>query len=64
MSSMTQFAGAEGRPRLIQALRAQTLVRHDQSVAEALADLGELISVRTGDNLVREGETGIEVLSV
>jgi len=58
MSSMTQFSGAKGRPRLIQALRAQTLVRHDQSVAEALADIGELTLVKTGDSLVREGEAG------
>lgn len=64
MTSKNQYSGAEGRPRLIQALRAQTVVRHELTVAEALADVGDLLPVKAGDSLVHEGDTGSDFFFV
>jgi len=50
-----KFEGAEGRDRLIRALEAQTIIRHDTAVATALADSGELVDIKTGEAIVEQG---------
>ena len=51
----TQFEGQNGRSRLVTALEAQAIVRHDTVVATALAEQGELLDVAAGAVLVEQG---------
>lgn len=50
-----KFEGAEGRDRLIRALEAQTIIRHDTVVATAMADSGELFDIKAGEAIVEQG---------
>lgn len=45
------------RAVLVEALRAQKIVQGDTAVAEAIADVGELLEFAPGQNLIEEGGT-------
>ena len=50
-----RFTGAEGRRRLITALRSQPLAQGSEALAAALADAGELRLCPTGEDLITQG---------
>ncbi len=56
----SQFEGAHGRARLIHALGDQTIVRHDEAIATAIADAGELLEVRAGEMIAKQDEPGAD----
>ena len=49
-----RFEGGQGRGLLLEALQKQDIVRYDKSLAEALADGGEIIEFDAGADLVRQ----------
>lgn len=51
-----RFEGDQGRPVLISALRRQTLIRGDVTLAEAFAQRGELVLLTPGERLIEQGQ--------
>ena len=49
-----RFEGGRGRGLLLEALQKQDIVRYDKSLAEALADGGEIIEFDAGADIVRQ----------
>lgn len=55
-SIKSRFEGTEGRRRLIEAIKTQRLVEHDEALANALADAGELVEFATGTQFITQGD--------
>jgi predicted nucleotide-binding protein len=55
MSMAKRFDGVEGRRRLVEAIKAQRLVEHDEALATALVDAGELFEFTTGTQFITQG---------
>lgn len=51
-----RFEGQDGHRRLIQAVKAQRLVEHDEKLANALINAGELVSFTPGEQLIVQGD--------
>lgn len=51
-----RFEGAEGRQRLIEAIKFQRLVENDQALATALVDVSEVIELPTGKQFITQGD--------
>jgi len=56
-----RFADEDGRRRLIEALREQRIVEHDEHLASALADAGEIVEYKPGDPIVMQGASDSDV---
>ncbi len=59
-----RFVGAEGRTHLVEVLREQRLVQNDVTLAEHLADHGELIEFSQGDTLIAQGASDNSALFI
>ena len=55
-SLKSRFDGTNGRRRLIDALKSQRLVGHDEVLATALADAGELVEFDPGTQFINQGD--------
>jgi CRP/FNR family cyclic AMP-dependent transcriptional regulator len=51
----TRFEGPEGKRRLIEAIRSQRLIEHDEALATALVEAGELVEIATGTQFLTQG---------
>jgi CRP/FNR family transcriptional regulator, cyclic AMP receptor protein len=56
-----RFTGEQGRRRRIEALKQQAIVAGDTALAEALADLVEIISVPVGTEIIKQGAEDTDV---
>lgn len=57
-TSMKQrFEGPAGRSLLVDAIKAQRLVEHDEALASALVDVGELVELPSGTQFITQGNT-------
>lgn len=56
-----RFQGQEGRRRLIEALKNNRLVEHDDKLADELADLGELKPYSADDTIIMQGAADNDV---
>lgn len=56
LSLKSRFDGPNGRRRLIDAIKSQHLVEHDEAFATALIDAGELVEFETGMQLINQGD--------
>jgi CRP/FNR family transcriptional regulator, cyclic AMP receptor protein len=56
-----RFEGSDGKRRLIDALRDQRLIEHDEALATSLADSGELINVAPGTDLIVQGHADNDI---
>ena len=54
-SMKSRFEGPDGKRRLVEAIRSQRLVEHDEALATALVEAGELIEVSTGTQFLSQG---------
>lgn len=52
---INRFEGAEGKRRLISALKECYLVEHDESLAAKLAEVGDLATFDEGDAVMTQG---------
>jgi len=57
----SRFEGTDGRQRLVEVLKAQQVVEHDEKLAQQLADQGELVQFSAGDSLVVQGSADNDV---
>ncbi|MHB8902183.1 MAG: TIR domain-containing protein [Thermoguttaceae bacterium] len=55
-SLKSRFGGPDGRRRLIDAIKSQRLVEHDEALATAIIDAGELVEFETGTQLISQGD--------
>lgn len=58
---INRFEGAEGKRRLISALKECYLVEHDESLAAKLAEVGDLAAFDEGDVLMTQGNDDNDV---
>ena len=56
MQLKDRFNGTDGRARLIDALKLQSLVEHDEALAAALVDAGELVEIQEGVQFITQGD--------
>src|SRR2546423_7815610 len=61
MSMLARFHGADGRPRLIEALRNQFLVNGDSTVAEELANVATLAEHPSGHAFIVQDATDNDI---
>lgn len=59
-----RFEGVDGRRRLVEALKSQRLVEYDETIADAIAENGELIVFPTGSELTRQGAADSDVFFI
>jgi len=58
---LSRFEGVDGKRRLIEALRDQRLIEHDEALATALAERGELSVISTGTQLIVQGHSDNDI---
>ena len=58
-----RFEGDAGRRRLIDALKTQKMVAGNSALAEELASLVEVMEVKTGETIIRQGTSEMGDLS-
>jgi CRP/FNR family cyclic AMP-dependent transcriptional regulator len=58
-----RFKGAEGRRRLVETLRSQTIIEGNEALAQEIAAAAMLEELRAGANLIEQGRTDNEVFS-
>ena len=56
-SLKSRFDGADGRRRLIDAIKSQRLVEYDEVLAAALAAKGELVEFNPGAQIINQGDS-------
>jgi len=56
-----RFEGTSGKRHVLEALRGQTLVEHDDALAQRLAEAGTLTAFAPGDVIIRQGSTDNDV---
>ena len=61
MEMINRFRGAEGRNRLISALRQQTIVHDNEKLSIELADQAELLQVEPEDKLIVQGKADDDI---
>lgn len=61
---LERFQGEEGRRRLIEAVKGQRLVEHDEALAAKLADRGELVHLLAGDTIMMQGASDNDVYMI
>src|SRR5579859_636846 len=61
VSVRSRYEGTDGARRLVEALRQQRIVEHDEDVARALAETGTLVELDPGDALVEQGGADTDV---
>lgn len=59
-----RFSGKQGKRRLIECLRSQTLISHDLKLAKALASIGVLQEFNKGDVLIRQGDADNDIFLI
>lgn len=62
--SSPRFTGQLGRRRLLERLRAQTLIAGEQAIASALVRAGTLVTFEKGDTLIRQGSPENDLLMI
>jgi predicted nucleotide-binding protein len=55
-SLKSRFEGPDGNRRLIDAVKSQRLVEHDEALATALVAAGELVEFDTGTQFIKQGD--------
>lgn len=58
---LERFQGDDGRRRLIEAVKGNRLVEHEDTLATKLADRGELVHFLAGDTIIMQGATDNDV---
>ena len=61
MEMINRFRGAEGRNRLISALRQQTIIYDNEKLSIELADQAELLQVEPEDKLIVQGKADDDI---
>lgn len=56
ISLKSRFEGPDGKRRLIDAMKSQRLIEHDERLATALADAGEIVEFETGTQFINQGD--------
>lgn len=56
ISLKDRFEGPDGRRRLIDAIRSQRLVEHDEALATALVDAGDLVEIDVQTQFINQGD--------
>jgi predicted nucleotide-binding protein len=59
-----RFEGGEGRDARVDAMQRQKLLRRNDSLAERLADMGEIVECEKGKILIKEGETDTDLFFI
>ncbi len=59
-----RFEGVAGRRLLIEALKTQKVVAGNVALAEVLADLVEVMEVRTGETIIRQGGSDNDIFFI
>lgn len=55
-SLKSRFEGPDGKRRLIDAMKSQRLVEHDETLATTLVEAGELVEFDTGTQFINQGD--------
>jgi CRP/FNR family transcriptional regulator, cyclic AMP receptor protein len=59
-----RFVGATGRPALLAALAEQKIVGNQAEIAEAFANVGQVIEVQSGEAFIQQGDTATDVFFI